>query len=171
MVLYHCCVGLQLAEKIARDGFPLSERIGVTEHPPQKDASDPDEFAVVMLSAPSDFRFEDYPLQLDRKRKLVRQIPAAVLNHFQRESGPCEPGSNYRFERHRCDYPFAFRPSQVSAPGTCFEPPTQQRYGPARHHRQASSESACRLKSARSLCRREVRRYLCNAVKSCSHCW
>ena len=32
VVLYHRCVGLQLAEKIARDGFPLGgERIGVTE--------------------------------------------------------------------------------------------------------------------------------------------
>jgi hypothetical protein len=88
MVLYHCCVGLQLAERIARDGFPVGERIVVTEHPPEKDKSDPEEFAVVMLSAPSDFRFENYPLQLDKKGKLVRLIPAAVLNQFQRAIWP-----------------------------------------------------------------------------------
>ena len=84
MVLYHCCVGLPLAEKIAREGFPAGEQIGITEHLPEQDETDPEEFAVVMLSAPSDFQVENYPLQLDKKGKLVRLIPAAVLNQFQR---------------------------------------------------------------------------------------
>jgi hypothetical protein len=88
VVLYHCCVGLQLAEQIAREGFPAGEPVGVTEHPPEKNHRDREEFAVVMLSAPFNFRFENYPLQLDKKGKLVRLIPAAVLNQFQRAVWP-----------------------------------------------------------------------------------
>jgi len=52
---------------------------------------------VVMLSAPSDFQLDSFPLHLDKKGKLVRLVPAAVLNHFQRGvwsvcSGPAHRG-------------------------------------------------------------------------------
>lgn len=89
MVLYHCCVSLGIARALELFGFKEGELIPVTEHPPVVDKNDRDEaFAVVMLSAPFDFRLENYPLHTNDKGKPERLVPAAVLNTFQRAIWP-----------------------------------------------------------------------------------
>lgn len=89
MVLYHCCVSLGLARAYELVGFKDGELLPVTEHPPLVDKNNPDEaFAVVMLSAPFDFRLENYPVYTNDKGKPERLVPAAVLNAFQRAIWP-----------------------------------------------------------------------------------
>jgi hypothetical protein len=89
VVLYHCCVSLGMARALELFGFKEGEVITVTEHPPLVDKDNPDEaFAVVMISAPFDFRLEDYPLQTNDKGEPEHLVPAAVLNAFQRGIWP-----------------------------------------------------------------------------------
>ena len=82
MVLYHCCVSLERAREIARDGFSRQEPIHVTEHLSPEHARMPDEsHAVVVLGVPWDFRIKDYPVNESSGAHLV---PAQVLNLFER---------------------------------------------------------------------------------------
>ena len=89
MVLYHCCVSLGMARALELVGFKDGEFIAVTDYPPVVNKNDPDQaFGVVMLSALSDFRLEDYPLCTNGKGQQERLVPAAVLNAFQRAIWP-----------------------------------------------------------------------------------
>ena len=82
MVLYHCCMSLDRARKIARHGFPGRESIRVFEHLAGEHAREPDEsHAVVVLGVPWNVRLTDYPLDGTTGEHIV---PAHVLNLFER---------------------------------------------------------------------------------------
>ena len=82
MVLYHCCVSLDRAREIAREGFPHRELVRVTEHLSKEHARAPDEsHAVVVLGVPWDFRLVDYHMDGATGEHIV---PAHVLNPFER---------------------------------------------------------------------------------------
>lgn len=82
MVLYHCCMSLQRAREIAREGFSSSEPIPVTGHLASEHARALDEsHGVVVLGVPWDFKLEHYPVDGSTGAHLV---PARVLNLFER---------------------------------------------------------------------------------------
>jgi len=82
VVLYHCCVDLDLAGNIAREGFQPRDSVLVAEHLSDENARAPDEsHAVVVLGVSWDFRLESYPLDGATGEHIV---PAHVLNPFER---------------------------------------------------------------------------------------
>jgi len=82
VVLYHCCISLDRAREIAREGFSAQQAVPVTEHLAEEHARAPDEsHAVVVLGVSWEFRLKDYPLDGSIGAHLV---PAHVLNLFER---------------------------------------------------------------------------------------
>jgi hypothetical protein len=78
-----------MARALELVGFKEGELIAVTDYPPVVNKDDPDEaFGVVMLSAPFDFRLQDYPLHTNDKGQKERLVPASVLNAFKRAIWP-----------------------------------------------------------------------------------
>ena len=88
MVLYHCCMSLQHAEEVVRNGFPADEFISVTVRPPYLTGTSWEAHAVVLLGGPATFNLDLCQSHKGSDGEAVYLVPSKVLNLFQRAVWP-----------------------------------------------------------------------------------
>jgi hypothetical protein len=89
VVLYHCCMSLDEAKRVERDGFANDKFYRVTDQLPDfADRPADESHAIVVLAASFGFSIENYRLAYDAKYAGERLVPGSVLNAFPRAIRP-----------------------------------------------------------------------------------
>ena len=89
VVLYHCCMSLDEAKLVERDGFALDRFFRITDQLPDFTDRPADEtHAIVLLAASFGFSISNYRLAYDAKYAGERLDPGSILNAFPRAIWP-----------------------------------------------------------------------------------
>ena len=87
--MYHCCMSLDRAKAVERNGFEAEAFVRVSDRLPVFADQVPGETHAIVIFAPaSDFKLADYPFADATEGSDERLVPGRVLNGFPRAIWP-----------------------------------------------------------------------------------
>ena len=87
--MYHCCMSLDHAKAIERNGFEAEALVRVSDRLPVfADQALGETHAIIILAPAFDFKLADYPFADGTEGSEERLVPGRVLNGFPRATWP-----------------------------------------------------------------------------------